>query len=207
MKTVVFALACCLLLAVALNPGNASAQASSASAASADEVADERLRKVMTAVAGQPLTAAPFVERRTSVLFASPLESRGTLSFKPSGVIEKLTTSPQRESMTLTAETITLDAGNGAAPQVIKMETQGPLTPYVQGLRAVLSGDEKLLRQVFDTRMTGSFDAWKIHLKPKGPAPRRGIKQIVIGGTGGKLHTIETTEINGDVQEMTITVR
>lgn len=204
MKTVVFALACCLNLSVALSPGHAWAQAMPATA---DEAADERLRKVMTAVAGQPLTAAPFVERRTSALFASPLESRGTLTFKPPGVIEKLTTSPQRESMTISAENITLDAGNGAAPQVIKIETQGPLTNYVQGLRAVLSGDEKLLRQVFDTQMTGSFDAWKIQLRPKGPAPRRGIKHIVISGAGAKLRTIETTEINGDVQEMTIAPR
>jgi hypothetical protein len=77
----------------------------------------------------------------------------------------------------------------------------------VLGLRAILSGDEKPLRQVFDARMTGSFEAWKVLLRPKVPPQRRGIKQIVITGAGAVLRSIETTEINGDMQEMTMANR
>ena len=55
-------------------------------------------------MAAQPLNAAPFVERRTSVLFATPQESRGTLSYRPPGTVEKRTTSPIRETLTITAD-------------------------------------------------------------------------------------------------------
>jgi len=174
---------------------------------SMQDAGDERLRKVLAAVAGQTLVAAPFLERRVSPLYASPLESRGTLTYRPPGTIEKLTTSPIRETLIITTDTVTIDAGTGAAPTVLKLDTQGQLATYVTGLRAVVAGDDKQLRQAFDTRLTGSFDRWKLLLTPKGPAPRRGIRQILVSGTGAQLRQIETTEINGDVLDMTISAR
>ena len=174
----------------------------------ADDAGDEGLRRLLGAVAGQPLTAAPFLERRISPLFATPQESRGTLSFKPPGTIEKRTTSPNRETLTLTADLVSIDPGTGAPPTVIKVDgQQGQLASYVTGLRAILSGDDKLLRQVFDVRMTGSSDNWTLQLQPKGPLPRRGIRKIIARGVGAQLRQIETTEINGDVVDMTLTAR
>lgn len=176
-------------------------------AGAADEAADERLRRVLVAVAGQALTATPFQERRVSALFATPQESRGTLSYRPPGTIEKRTTSPVRETVTITPDTLTIDAGGGAPPTVVRVDTQATLAAYATGLRAILSGDDKLLQQAFDTRMTGNFDNWSLQLLPKGPAPRRGIRKIVVSGAGAHLRQIETTEINGDVLDMTISTR
>lgn len=173
----------------------------------ADTPDEERLRRILLAVAAQPLNAAPFLERRISPLYASPLELRGTLSFKPPGTIEKRTTSPIREVLTITAETLTIDPGTGTPPTVMKMDTQGQLSGYVLGLRAILTGDDKLLRQVFDARLSGSFDAWKLQLTPRGPQPRRGIRQIQVSGTGAQLRQIDTTELNGDQIEMAISAR
>jgi outer membrane lipoprotein-sorting protein len=173
-----------------------------------EDAGEERLRRVLGAVAAQPLNAAPFVERRTSALFATPQESRGTLSYRPPGTVEKRTTSPIRETLSMTADTVTIDSGTGAPPTVVKVDaSQGQLASYVSGLRAILSGDDRLLRQVFDTRLTGSFDNWTLQLLPKGPLPRRGIRKIVVSGTGAHLRQIETTEINGDVLDMAITTR
>lgn len=195
-------------LAIALATLGGLPLAAQTQGAAPDAAAQEVLRKVLLAVAGQPLAAEAFQERRTSALFASPLESRGTLSFKPSGVIEKRTTHPIRETVTIGQQSLTIDAGNGAPPQVIRFDTQGGQTAsYVIGLRAVLSGDDTLLRQVFDTRFEGSFDKWKVTLLPKGPPARRGIRQIVVRGAGAQLRLIETTEINGDVLEMTLGAR
>jgi len=179
------------------------AQARSAS----EEAGDERLRCVLAAVAAQPLTAAPFIERRVSALAATPLESRGTLSFNPAGLIEKQTTSPLRERVTISPETVTIDAGDGKPVTVIKLEAQGALTGYGLGLRALLSGNEKLLRQVFDTRMTGTFENWKVHLLPREPALKRGIRHIMVSGSGARLRLIETSETGGDTIEMTIIPR
>ena len=97
---------------------------------------------------------------------------------------------------------------DGAPPQVLRLDTQSThMASYVQGLRAILGGDDKLLGQVFDTRPAGSFDSWRVTLLPKGPPPRRGIRQIVVTGNAGHVQQIETTEVNGDIQLMMITTR
>jgi hypothetical protein len=189
------------LLVSALPPAHAQSQPA------AQDHNDERLRRILLAVAARPLDAAPFLERRISPLYASPMELRGTLSYKPPGTIEKRTTSPIREVLTITAETLTIDPGAGAAPTVVRMDTQGQLSAYVQGLRAILNGDDKLLRQVFDVQLSGSFDAWRLQLLPRGVQPRRGIRQIVVSGAGAQLRQIDTTELNGDQIEMAISVR
>lgn len=179
------------------------AQARSAS----EEAGDERLRRVLAAVAAQPLAAAPFIERRLSALAATPLESRGTLSFNPAGLIEKQTTSPLRERVIISPETVTIDAGDGKPLTVIRLDAQGALTGYGLGLRALLSGNEKLLRQVFDTRMSGTFENWKVQLLPRDPALKRGIRHIMVSGSGARLRLIETSETGGDIIEMTIIPR
>lgn len=189
------------LLACALPSAHAQTQAATGPSE------EERLRRILLAVAARPLEAAPFLERRISPLYATPLELRGTLSFKPPGTIEKRTTSPIREVLTITAETLTIDPGTGVAPTVVKMDTQGQLSAYVLGLRAILHGDDKLLRQVFDARLSGSFEAWTLQLVPRGVQPRRGIRQIVVSGAGAQLRRIDTTEINGDQIEMAISAR
>ena len=179
------------------------AQARSAS----EDAGDERLRRVLAAVAAQPLAAAPFIERRVSALAATPLESRGTLSFTPPALIEKQTISPLRERVTISTDSVTIDAGDGKPPTVIKLEAQGALSGYGLGLRALLSGNEKLLRQVFDTRITGTFENWKVQLLPKDPALKRGIRHIMVSGSGARLRLIETSETGGDTIEMTLIPR
>ena len=171
------------------------------------DAGDERLRRVLAAVAAQPLVAAPFIERRISALAANPLESRGTLTFNPAGLIEKQTTSPLRERVTISTDSVTIDGADGKPPTVIRQEAQGALTGYGLGLRALLSGNEKLLLQVFDTRVTGTFENWKVQLLPKDPALKRAIRHIMVSGNGARLRLIETSETGGDTLEMTIIPR
>lgn len=198
----------CATAVIALATLCASAALAQAPAGVLDDASDEGLRRVLGEVAGQALTAAPFLERRVSPLFATPQESRGTLSFRPPATIEKRTTSPIRETLTLTADLVTIDPGTGAPPTVIRVDSQqGQLASYVTGLRAILSGDDKLLRQVFDVRLARSGDNWTLQLQPRGPLPRRGIRKIIARGVGAQLRQIETTEINGDVVDMIISTR
>ena len=69
------------------------------------------------------------------------------------------------------------ELNTGAPPTVIRIDAQqGPLASYVAGLRAILSGDDKQLRQLFETRLTGNADTWTLQLLPRGPLPRRGIQ-------------------------------
>ena len=188
--------------AVCANPAVAQVRANLSQAA-----VDDRLARVLAAVAAQPITAAPFFERRVSSLYATPMESSGTLSFSPSGVIEKLTTRPNRERVVISADSISVDAAAGIPAKVIKIEAQSGLASYGMGLRAILSGNEKQLRQVFDADVSGSFESWKIQLFPREVSLKRGIRQITVSGSKANLRVIETLEASGDTLELTIVPR
>ncbi len=202
MKRYSVAIVACAILLATFAAGPVSAQ----KRGSSEEPADDGLRRVLAAVASQPLKAAPFIERRLSALTNNPLESRGTLSFSPGGVIEKLTVSPLRERVTINPESMTIDGG-GKPPTIIKLDAPGGMAGYSMGLRALLAGNEKALRQVFDSKFSGSFDNWTVQLLPKDPALRRGVRQIMVSGAGASLRVIETSEAGGDVLELTILTR
>ena len=165
--------------------------------------ADQLLDQVFIAVARQPLAATPFIERRISALSNRPLESGGTLSFEPSGNIEKLTTTPIRESVILSAESISIRGANGVA-KTTRLDAQPELAAYAQGLRAILSGDVKSLRRFFEFKAAGTLNRWEIRLMPVDVGMRRAISQILVSGEKGRVRVIETTETSGDVNELTL---
>lgn len=177
-----------------------------AAQAAAPGATGDLLARVLAEVARQPLKAAPFIERRSSALTASPLESRGTLSYQPSGSVEKNTLTPIQERMIVGLDAITIQGARGA-PQTIRFEAQPAMAAHVHGLRALLAGDAGPLRQHFDTQLTGSFDHWELRLRPRDAAVRRGIAQIVVRGERGQVQVVETTETGGDVNELTILLR
>jgi Outer membrane lipoprotein carrier protein LolA-like len=167
------------------------------------QAAEELLARVCAAVARQPLAAVPFYERRMSALLATPLESRGTLAYDTAGNLEKLTTTPIRESLALSSDAITMRSGD-AAPQTIRFEARPEIAGYVRGLRAVLAGDHKALRRHFDARIGGSFNRWELKLSPLDEAVKRAIRQIVVSGEKGLVRVIETSAVGGDVNELTL---
>ena len=154
-------------------------------------------------MARQPLATTPFIERRISALSNRPLESGGTLSFEPSGNIEKLTNAPIRESVILSAESITIRVADGVA-KTIRLDAQPALAAYAHGLRAILAGDEKALRRYFEFKAAGTLNRWEIRLMPMDAGMRRAISQILVSGENGRVRLIETTEARGDVSELTL---
>ena len=164
---------------------------------------DKLLAQVLAAVSAKPLDAVPFFERKISALFSRPLESKGTLSFKPPGVLEKLTLSPIRERVSVAQDTITIQSGEAAA-KVVKLDGQPTLQAFAQGVRAVVAGDIKPIRQYFEPQMTGSFNQWNLRLVPIDSAMKRVLKHIVVSGQGAQVRLIETTELSGDINELTL---
>jgi len=167
------------------------------------QAGEDLLAQVLAAVARQPLAAVPFYERRMSAMLAAPLESRGVLTYDAAGNLEKLTTNPIRESLALSADTITMRSGS-AAPQTIRVDARPELAAYVRGLRAVLAGDRAALRRHFDVRIGGSFNRWELRLAPLDDAMKRAVRQIAVSGEKGLVRVIETTQSGGDLNELTL---
>ena len=171
--------------------------------AAAQTESDKLLAQVLAAVSSKPMDAMPFFERKISALFSRPLESKGTLSFKPPGVLEKTTTSPIRERVSVANDTITIQSGDAAA-RIVRLEGQPTLQAFAQGVRAVVAGDIKPIRQYFEPQMTGSFNQWNLRLVPTDSTMKRVLKQIVVTGQGAQVRLIETTELSGDINELTL---
>lgn len=174
-----------------------------ASVAGAQSESDKLLTQVLAAVSSKPIDATPFFERKISALYSRPLESKGTLSFKPSGVLEKLTSSPIRERVSVSNDTITIQSGDALA-KVVKLEGQPTLQAFAQSVRAIMAGDVKPIRQYFDPHMTGSLNQWTLKLVPIDAAMKRMLKQIIVTGDGAQVKVIETTELSGDINELTL---
>lgn len=175
--------------------------------AAASPASDELLAAILAAVARRPLNAVPFIERRMSGLASKPLESRGTLTYEPSGRIEKRTTNPIEERVVLTAETIEISGSGGAAPTVIRFATRPELAGYAVALRSVLGGDPKPLRAHFQVRATGTLKKWQLSLLPLDASLKRAIRLVQIGGEDGLVRVIETTELSGETDELTLIVK
>ena len=168
--------------------------------------AAQLLPQVLAAVSRQPFSAVPFVERRLSAMLVMPLESRGTLTRESSRSIEKITTTPIRESVVLTAESMTVRADNGA-PKVVRFDAQPDLAAYANGLRAILAGDAGVMKKYFEVTLAGSLNRWEMKLAPLDAGIGRAIRQIVVRGEKGQVRLIETTETGGDVNEMTLVAK
>lgn len=166
--------------------------------------AADLLSEILAAVAREPLDRAPFFELRTSVLFARPAESRGTLTFVPPDRFEKRTEQPIREQLTLAGDTVTISSGEGGTPKVFRLDGQSAAGAYAEGLRAIVAGDPAPLRRHFELETTGTPQAWQLTLRPRDGSLRRTINRIVVKGAGGRVRLVETSEAGGDVSELTL---
>lgn len=164
---------------------------------------EELLGRILAAVAREPLAAMPFFERRLSPMLAKPLESRGTLTYSPNGSFEKVTTAPIREKLIVTAETVSVQSGD-STPKVIRLETQPALAAYIHGVRAVLAGDAKPLRSFFEAQVSGGFDRWELKLVPIDATLKKSVRQVLVRGERGLVRLIETSEVAGDTNELTL---
>ena len=172
-----------------------------ARAASAPDT--QLLATILSSIAATPLRRAPFHAKKTSGLLAEPVESRGTLSFDASGAIEKHTLTPIDERITITELAVRIERA-GKPAEEIRVADNPALAAYARGLRAVLAGDPAPLREHFDVAPAGSLSNWTLELRPKSARLQTAVRSLVVGGSGGLVKNIETTDGAGDVETLTV---
>ena len=163
------------------------------------------LRKILTSITETPLTDAPFIALKSSGLLAAPVESRGTLSFSASGLIEKHTTSPIDERTIITEEAIRIER-DGQEVDERRFSENPALTAYAQGMRAILGGDAAPLHEHFSLTLDGDLQQWRLTLQPKSVRLQTVISNLMVTGAYGQIKTIKTVEASGDVDTLTILV-
>jgi hypothetical protein len=177
---------------------------------------------------------AAFVEIKTSALLNAPLESRGTLVFRAPDVLEKLTTTPQRERLRIEGGTLTVDGApirGQIERRVIALADVPLLVPLVESLRATLAGDLPALQRHYDVAVVrerrqidgstrpalrsdaakkivsalSSASAWTLALVPRDPALRGTIERVLMHGIDAEIALVEFIEVSGDRTQLWIT--
>ena len=146
---------------------------------------------------------ARFVERKYLKLLTQPLELTGTLEYRAPDHLERRTLTPKPESFVVDGDVLTLENARGQR-RTLALQDNAVLWAFVESIRSTLKGDLGALRRFYDVSLEGSEKNWQLSLNPKQPRMSAIISTILIGGTGGKISTIEIREAKGDRSVMTV---
>src|SRR5262245_26980345 len=165
----------------------------------------EDLDKLFALFAAQGERRKAFVERRHSVLFRSPPESRGTLYFKPPALLERDVVSPRREKIRIEAETATLWTEGDDGKVVERKASLGTipqLANLVLTIRATLAGDLGTLRKMYRVTLQAPLPHWRIELTPIEERTGAAVSLITMAGDRAEVERIQFTETSGDRTEL-----
>jgi outer membrane lipoprotein-sorting protein len=160
------------------------------------------LEKLMGSLGERRPGSAKFVEQKYLKILKSPLESRGTLSYKPPNRLEKITDFPRTESLVVDDDKVTLETPRFR--RVISLREYPTVRAFVESIRATLKGDLATLRKVYETSLSGGSARWQLSLVPADPAMQAVIKRVLIGGSADRVQSVEIQEADGDRSVMTV---
>jgi hypothetical protein len=161
------------------------------------------LDQLMTALRGVRHVEARYVEHRFLHVLRSPIETRGALRFEAPSRLEKVTDG-SGERLTIDADRLTIDRGNGSAPVVLSLPDHPEIGVLVDSIRATLSGDGDALRRTFDITLSGTISHWLLVLQPRDAARRQTLQWMRVSGYGERITAIDSADGEGDRTEMAI---
>ena len=160
------------------------------------------LSELMKNLSAQKEGRARFVEQKTLSVLSTPIESRGELTFKSPDFLQKKTTQPIQETLTVERDRVILNR-NGKE-QVIQLDTQPDMRAFIDSLRATLSGDLPTLKKSFLVKLSGPANKWTLSLRPLSANLQRILVEVSIQGRNSEILYIETSMLNGDRTFLTL---
>ncbi len=145
---------------------------------------------------------ARFTEQKFIGVLDTPLLSAGTLTFRPPDYLEKHTTSPRDERMTIEGDKLTYT--RQSQTYTLNLAEHPEATAYANSIRGLLNGNAALLRKSYVLKLSGDHAHWVLLLLPTDPRIQSLIKSISVNGSGDQLQTIEYDQSNGDRSVMTL---
>jgi hypothetical protein len=144
-----------------------------------------------------------FVEAWSADYLDEPLISKGELLYIRPGQLSKFITDPDHIEQHIKGNQLTV-IHNGEA-RIIQLSEQPVLAAGVFALKAVLDGDENVLRKLFEIKYSEIESDWTLSLVPKDKQVADTIGLIVFHGSGSQIYQVVTQFNNGDslVSEIT----
>jgi hypothetical protein len=148
--------------------------------------------------------AVAFEEATHSSLLTAPLMVRGILRFTPPSRLEKEVLEPYHERYVVEGDLVTFESERKRIKKSISLGDYPGLRGFVEAFRAGLTGDAGRLMQLYDTGIEGTRLKWTLVLRPRDPAGRSMVEDIVFSGSEGRISTIAIHAADGDRSVMTL---
>lgn len=187
-----------LYLLFLLLQGLAPGATTSFAAPSSDWTPESMLR----ALADHRQGEARFTEQKFIGVLDTPLLSAGTLTFRPPDYLEKHTTSPRDELMTIKGDVLTYT--RQGQTYTLNLAEHPEATAYANSIRGLLNGNAALLKQNYALKLSGDPAHWVLLLLPTDPRIQSLIKSISVNGSGDHMQMIEYDQTNSDRSVMTL---
>ena len=147
----------------------------------------------------------PFVEVRYSALLTEPLVVAGELEYRADGALVRRVQEPYRETTTLLGENVTVER-DGSRPRSFSLDRAPELRGILNSFGAMLKGDRATLEQHFEIVSSGSENAWRIDLVPRGEKLRERLARVRVDGHADRANCMTMEEPDGDATVMAIGV-
>ncbi len=171
-------------------------------AAPADDTA--AIEQVMQALASHTHSRANFVETKYMRLLTRPLTVSGVLTYTAPDRLEKHTLKPNDERLVVDGDNVTVEIKVRQIRRTFRLQESAALWGFIESLRGTLRGDLATLKRFYATEFSGGMEKWQLVLTPLDPAMKAVIRQVRIGGSDGRMQSVEIVEASGDRSVMTI---
>ncbi|MGH8253056.1 MAG: LolA-related protein [Steroidobacteraceae bacterium] len=158
--------------------------------------ATDTLDQLMTLLSQRQHGHVSFTEIHTSSILDRPLESSGEMSYDAPDRVEKRTVKPKPELMLLEKGQLTLERRHKQYHVALADYPQA--IPYIEAIRATLSGDRAALERWFRVTYSDSDAHWNLKLVPLDPKAATDVAEVSIEGTLDEIATVTVQLANGD---------
>ncbi|MCL2344768.1 MAG: outer membrane lipoprotein carrier protein LolA [Desulfobulbus sp.] len=160
--------------------------------------------QLMELLAQKKTGKATFTEKKTIGILDQPVVSSGKLSFTAPDKLEKITLTPQRESLLLDGDTLTIER-QGKQPMTVNIKNHPEAAMFIESIRGTLAGDLSALERFYRVELSGAPDHWQLKLTPRQEDAGTVFSSIRIAGSQADVKTIHLEQRDGDQSVMTIT--
>ena len=158
--------------------------------------ATDTLDQLMALLAQRQHGHVTFTEIHTSSILDRPLESSGEMSYDAPDRVEKRTLLPKPERMLLEKGQLTLERRHKQYHVALADYPQA--IPYIEAIRATLSGDRAALERWFRVGYSDSGTHWNLKLAPLDAKAAAEVSEVNIEGTLDEIATVTVQLVNGD---------
>ncbi len=162
------------------------------------------LEALMRAMRAVPERRDDFTEERAIPELDLPLPSSGVLRWRAPDRLEKHTTTPIDERLTVEGNRLSYERADRGIRREFGLDDQPEMRALVEAVRATLAGDLPGLLRHYEVGFEGAPGAdWRLALTPRSTRVRAAVQRVLLSGRGAQVLAVDT-EGGGGVTRMRI---